>query len=825
MFLLNVLQGLNTNLFFVEHTYREEHIKDGKSHQNQHEAMFIVAFCRYLLYQDYKPEQITILTTYTGQLHCLRKLMPASQFTGVKVHVVDKYQGEENDIVLLSLVRSNLQGKVGFLNIPNRVCVALSRAKKGLYCIGDGTMLSQVKLWSNIFYTLREKDQVGNALTLCCQNHPDRQVKAFCAEDFKQAPEGGCTQPCEFRLDCGHVCSSVCHPYDPEHKKYKCPKKCQKILCDQGHRCTLVCYKACPEQCPVKVEKIIPQCQHTQRVPCHQDPETFVCQEPCQKLLDCGHPCDSLCGEPCTSKCKAKVTLKLRCGHNQQDACFYNTQKEKPECLTPCEHQLKCGHACRGTCGKCYQGRFHFPCLHQCERLLICSHKCREPCTRDCPPCQRPCENCCVHSNCMRPCGQPCALCIEPCAWQCPHQSCGKLCHEPCDRLPCTQPCAKTLACSHPCIGLCGDKCPSKCRICNHDEVTEIFFGTEDDPDAHFIQLEDCGHIIEYTAMDTYMEMDDSQQANAGEQVAIKLKECPKCRTPIRKNLRYGSHINSSLAEIEMVKMKINGHQADIEEHRMALQNQWKENLVIYEMDRQMEYWHINDRLEKSFLTANDLWVLENKMDFLVRVAKLRKTQKENMSARQKPRLRKYVEEFVLWLNNSHQKFTDQQVFDLQRELQRLTLLTELNARCHMADDEEQNDKLPLEVHTIRKVLEKSGQFTEQDQRKVTEAMKELDKKLPLPGLGISEEERKMIVSAIKLPPGHWHKCPKGHVYLITECGGAMESRSCPDCDATIGGGSHRLASGNQVATEMDGAQHPAWSEFHNLQNFDQLDF
>uniref|UniRef100_A0AAV2M8G8 ribonuclease H n=1 Tax=Knipowitschia caucasica TaxID=637954 RepID=A0AAV2M8G8_KNICA len=189
------IKGLNANLFFVEHTYPEEELQDGKSHQNEHEAQFVVNLCRYLILQEYKPEQITILTTYTGQLFCLRKLMPASLFSGVKVHVVDKYQGEENDIVLLSLVRSNKQGRVGFLNIPNRVCVALSRAKKGLYCIGNSEMLGQVKLWSKIFHTLREKDQLGTALTLCCQNHPDRKVSASCADDFQQAPEGGCTLP------------------------------------------------------------------------------------------------------------------------------------------------------------------------------------------------------------------------------------------------------------------------------------------------------------------------------------------------------------------------------------------------------------------------------------------------------------------------------------------------------------------------------------------------------------------------------------------------------------------------------------------------------
>ncbi|XP_061584227.1 NFX1-type zinc finger-containing protein 1, partial [Cololabis saira] len=822
------IKGLSSNLFFVEHNHLEMQIQDGRSHQNDHEAKFVVALCRYLLFQEYKPEQITILTTYTGQLYCLRKRMPASDFSGVKVHVVDKYQGEENDIVLLSLVRSNKEGKVGFLSIPNRVCVALSRAKKGLYCIGNSGILSKIQLWSNIFHSLREKDQVGKALTLCCQNHPDREVKASCAEDFQQAPEGGCTQPCQFRLDCGHVCSRVCHPYDPQHKEYKCLKKCEKILCDDGHRCTLLCHKTCPEKCPIKVKKIIPQCQHTQKVPCHQDPQTFTCQEPCQKLLSCGHPCDSVCGLSCTTKCKVKVTLQLKCGHSQQGACYYQTDTEEPNCETPCQQPLKCGHVCRGSCGRCFQRRFHKPCSEKCERPLICSHKCNEPCTRDCPPCKRACENCCVHSKCMKTCGEPCAPCIEPCPWKCPHHRCRKLCHEPCDRPPCTEACAKTLACGHPCIGLCGDKCPNKCRICDHDKVTEIFFGTEDEPEARFIQLEDCKHIVEATAMDQYMTMDDKGQENEGEQVAIKLKECPKCKTPIRKNLRYGSHINRSLAEIEMVKEKINGRRSDIEEKKRTLMSEWRKNrpILLEEILQTEDFCQIKDKLQSSNHTsANDLWILENKIDFLMRIANLLHTVRGKMLLSDKLRFRTRVDEFLFWVKTHHQRFTDQQVFDLQRELSRLNFLAELNARCQMADARGNTEKIQSEVQEMRDVLEQSGQFTEQDQVRMKDAMKRLDKRFPASGLGITEEERKMIVSAMKMQPGHWHKCPNGHVYVITECGGANQSTTCPDCDATIGGSNHRLASGNQVATEMDGSRHTAWSEANNLINFGNLDF
>ena len=48
---------------------------------------------------------------------------------GVRVTVLDNFQGEENELIILSLVRSNEEHKIGFLNTDNRICVALSRAK------------------------------------------------------------------------------------------------------------------------------------------------------------------------------------------------------------------------------------------------------------------------------------------------------------------------------------------------------------------------------------------------------------------------------------------------------------------------------------------------------------------------------------------------------------------------------------------------------------------------------------------------------------------------------------------------------------------------
>ena len=123
------ISGVSHNLFFIDHCEPEIEVRGLQSFSNPHEAGFLVALCRYLLLQGYKPEQITVLTMYAGQLLELKNRMPRNPFLGVRVCVVDNFQGEENDIILLSLVRSN--SKIGFLEEPNRICVALSRARQG----------------------------------------------------------------------------------------------------------------------------------------------------------------------------------------------------------------------------------------------------------------------------------------------------------------------------------------------------------------------------------------------------------------------------------------------------------------------------------------------------------------------------------------------------------------------------------------------------------------------------------------------------------------------------------------------------------------------
>lgn len=82
---------------------------------------------------------------------------------------MDDYQGEENKIIILSLVRSNPQHAIGFLKVVNRLIVAISRAKEGLYILGNGDMMQVNDKWYQVIATLKRDDCYGEALPLFCQ--------------------------------------------------------------------------------------------------------------------------------------------------------------------------------------------------------------------------------------------------------------------------------------------------------------------------------------------------------------------------------------------------------------------------------------------------------------------------------------------------------------------------------------------------------------------------------------------------------------------------------------------------------------------------------
>lgn len=136
------VRGIDHCLYFIDHKHKESLYGDSTK-QNLHEARFLVRLARYLVLNGYEPHEITILAAYLGQWVAIdeEKKQYNHILRGVRVAVLDNYQGEECTIILLSLVRNNDEGLIGFLKIENRVCVALSRAREGFYIMGNMELL------------------------------------------------------------------------------------------------------------------------------------------------------------------------------------------------------------------------------------------------------------------------------------------------------------------------------------------------------------------------------------------------------------------------------------------------------------------------------------------------------------------------------------------------------------------------------------------------------------------------------------------------------------------------------------------------------------
>ena len=818
------IKGIGKDLFLIDHSVFEDNIAgdDMYSHVNAHEAKYIVGLCHYLLKQGYMPCRITILTMYRGQVLEMKRKMKRADFEGVRVAVVDDYQGEENDIVLLSLVRSNAERNIGFLNSSNRICVSLSRAKMGFYIIGNFSMLRgrDDTMWPKILIDMEQKQCVGHALPLYCQNHPKIVTLIETAEDFSKCPEGGCSQKCQARLKCGHTCSRVCHPYDTEHEKYKCHKKCNKKL-PCSHHCIRKCFE-CAQRCGSCSTKVLRQlqCGHTIEMKCGDDPMTTCCTNECKKILPCGHLCQEKCSQLCTIYCMIPLLQVLPCGHKVMNAC--SIAPNDIVCNEPCSTELACGHPCVGTCTECHSGRLHVQCSAPCNRTLPCGHVCNYPCTSNCPPCNQQCSNCCNHSRCPKKCHESCNSCTEHCPWQCEHFKCTKQCGELCDRIRCDMPCRKFLdKCQHPCIGLCGEQCPTLCRVCDKKAVTEILFGDEDKPDARFVQLQDCKHIFEVNALDKWMDKSDGE---------VQFKSCPKCRTIIRCHLRYGNIVKNTLKDMQSIKEK----QLVVGASKLKIELQF----IFSKIEGSKNWIHIDEavaRMYKSLENADTIFpqhinLIQNQIVLLPQIVRLLdiidELRCERLQFGSYNITTQKLKGDVQALQKAATKFIllDQQLHEIHNELRRILCLVKLcdlkfklyNSHCALTPSDENT------LNTLVTSVQTSGMrnypvLTEDDEKRVDETIKQISMYYSV--CGVSNTERIAIVKAIGLTKGHWFKCPNGHFYCIGECGGAMEVAKCPECGYEIGGQSHALVTGNELAPEIDGALYPAWSNAANLAN------
>ncbi|KAJ7035057.1 AAA domain-containing protein [Mycena alexandri] len=231
------IRGLRDVIVFVNHACPEDEMGElsdrrdmgsPSSKQNTHEVEMVLKIVRYLGQQGYGTDKLVILTPYLGQLSLLKttlaketdpilndldssELIRAGVLTPgpskshnrpLRLATIDNYQGEESDIVVVSLTRSNPNHDIGFMFSPERLNVLLSRARDGLIMVGNAETFQRARkgkeLWTKLIEMLTQHGHMYDGLPVKCERHPDRIATLSRPSEFEmECPDGGCSEPCK----------------------------------------------------------------------------------------------------------------------------------------------------------------------------------------------------------------------------------------------------------------------------------------------------------------------------------------------------------------------------------------------------------------------------------------------------------------------------------------------------------------------------------------------------------------------------------------------------------------------------------------------------
>ena len=133
---------------------------EGTSSTNPEEAVLVLKhltnFCNQIS-ADYSPENfptVAVISPYSKQVTVLQEQILQIEdlkkyARSISVNTIDSFQGQERDVVYISMTRSNDEGNIGFLSDIRRMNVAMTRARKKLVVVGDSVTLSQFPFYAD----------------------------------------------------------------------------------------------------------------------------------------------------------------------------------------------------------------------------------------------------------------------------------------------------------------------------------------------------------------------------------------------------------------------------------------------------------------------------------------------------------------------------------------------------------------------------------------------------------------------------------------------------------------------------------------------------
>ena len=108
-----------------------------------------------------------LISPYRVQVQYIRQLIKHNRFFHplkrlITIHTVDGFQGQERDVILISLVRANEDGNIGFLNDLRRMNVAITRARVKLIILGDAPTLTRHAFYKALYEYIGERGKIIN---------------------------------------------------------------------------------------------------------------------------------------------------------------------------------------------------------------------------------------------------------------------------------------------------------------------------------------------------------------------------------------------------------------------------------------------------------------------------------------------------------------------------------------------------------------------------------------------------------------------------------------------------------------------------------------
>ncbi|CAI2339304.1 unnamed protein product [Caenorhabditis sp. 36 PRJEB53466] len=321
---------------------------------------------------------------------------------------------------------------------------------------GNCTIFVEVKLDCNHLITtpcsrisIARCDQKCNNFLDCGHKCPNN-CGAPCVEV--------CQEKVTIRLSCNHTKVVPCWERMQDKFDKQCVERCEERMLICAHQCAELCGAQCTVECK-EIISVLLKCNHWQDVICsnvgankdtsHIECKTFVPLP----LKPCNHTGHVQCGQdPSTEFCVERCREELNeCKHNCGNECGICYKTGKHVCQQRCEKFLDCGHECSAKCGeKCP------PCRSFCSNM--CEHQScgigekgfgRE-CSNICSLCVSNCSNKCMHRSCTKYCYEECDVktCTEPCSekLRCGH-ACLGMCGEMCPKICGTCEREKYVAC------------------------------------------------------------------------------------------------------------------------------------------------------------------------------------------------------------------------------------------------------------------------------------------------------------------------------------------------------------------------------------------